>query len=166
MRREPVSSVAACRAGIAVWLIVLGCGGSEDDASSVCMGNPAGFYEIEYTERDGACGPLASMLVDMSSFHWTKGSITPGCTGTTQISTDACTRQVTITCLADRTPRFELLCEMISTLDTCASAPTITLRGSVEWSPDYEDAQGTMALATSGTGADCSGLWDVQLLRQ
>lgn len=71
-----------------------------------------------------------------------------------------------MTCLVDRTPRFDFLCQMAPTLDVCAQTPLLTLRSSVEWSAAYDEAHGTLALSQSGTGADCSGLWDVQLLSQ
>jgi hypothetical protein len=163
-RCETGGRLLMCLAGTVMHLVALGCG--DDGAPSDCTGEPTGFYEIEHTERSGTCGSLSTMLVDLSSSHWATGDVRAGCTGERDVSTDGCTRQVTMTCLADRTPRFDFLCQMASTLDVCSEPPLITLRGSVEWSPGYDEAHGTLALSQSGTGADCSGLWDVQLLSQ
>jgi hypothetical protein len=162
-RHGTTPSAVPSLAGAAMHL--LGCGGG-NDAPSECTGEPPGFYEIEYSQRSGNCGELSSMLVDMSLPHWSTGDVRDDCVGERQISADACTRQATMTCLVDRTPQFQVLCEINPTLDACAGAPLMTLRGLVTWSPEFDDAEGTLTLSSSGTGADCSGLWDVQLLRQ
>jgi hypothetical protein len=131
-RCETGGRLLMCLAGTVMHLVALGCG--DDGAPSDCTGEPTGFYEIEHTERSGTCGSLSTMLVDLSSSHWATGDVRAGCTGERDVSTDGCTRQVTMTCLADRTPRFDFLCQMASTLDVCSEPPLITLRGSVEWS--------------------------------
>jgi hypothetical protein len=175
-----------------IWVSPTGCAGNDDDncvpnetrfctnatargvqtctaegdwgyCSIACSGRPSGFYEASYTERSGTCGELTTAIIDLDASHWSTGGLPQACTGGSNESGDHCTWEVSMSCPADRTPQLDVLCEQF---DMCDPPPVFTFRSTTTWQSGFAEGDATVSSSLNGTGGDCSGLYDVHLLRR